>query len=285
MNTEAVAPFQLHRMIVAAINGDETTRLETINTVLASGNLAVIRRIVELKPLSDLEKELMLETAGKLTASQEISEKDFGFHMLVSCEIDPKEILSLLEKNKTFSRSALDHIQQMFGNNSPEAFLDYQYEVAEELLQSDRIPSRDRGCHIHITIASTPEEWHELADRLSDEENIWDLRQRVLERFLTDCKDEAALKLFVGRVVEYCMEKITTASIYEVHSVTSYMHWVITSLTRIGATDELNVKTSFFTEKFGWSLPWSLKTRITGDQPHRVSYYDDYLSYADDFGW
>lgn len=284
MNTETVAPFQLHHMIVAAINGDEGTRFETINTVLSSGNLAVIRRIVELKPLSNLEKELVLEAARKLTASDEVSERDFGFHMLVSCEIDPKEILALLEKNRTFSRSALEHIQQMFGSSSPEAFLDYQYEVAEELLQSDRIPSRDRGCHIHITIASTPEDWQELADRLSDEENIWDLRQRVLERFLTDCKDEEALKLFVSRVVDYCMEKITAT--YNVHEVASYMHWVITCLQRVGATDELNMKTTAFTQRFGQSLPRSLKTRITGEQPQRTSYYDDYyFSYADDFGW
>jgi hypothetical protein len=276
MNTEMVAPSQLHRMIVTAIAGDEHARFEALEKVLSSGNLAVIRRIVELKPLSQAEKDLVLKEIGKLTTSEEVTEKDFGFHLLVSCEIDPKEILSLLEKNRTFSRSALDHIGQMFGDNSPEAFLDYQFDAAEELLESERIPSRDRGCHTLITIASTPEEWRDLADRLTNEGEIYDLRQRVLERFLSDCKDEEALKQFVGRVVEYCMGKITPALLFEVHEMAPYMHWIITSLTRIGATDELKAKTDFFVQKFSFRLPRSLKARINGYQPSAASYYDDY---------
>jgi hypothetical protein len=281
-----VAPSQLHRLIAGAMTADESVRLEYMKTVLASGNLAVIRRIAELNPLSSSEKDLVLEEIGKLTASSDVSERDFGFHMLVSCEIDSTKVMELLKQNKTFSQSTMDHIQQMFGSSTPDAFIDYQYEVAEDLLQEDRVQSRDRGCHILITIASTPEDWRALADRLSDEEDIWDLRQKVLERFLTDCKDEEVLKLFVTRVVEYCMTKIEGASFYEVHGVAPQMHWVITALKRIGATEDLATKTEFFINKFGHKLPRSLKRRINGyDESYVSNYYEDYTPIYDQYDW
>lgn len=274
MTNGTIAPSHLHHLINTAKKGDESVRMEALQTVLTSGNLAVIRRIVELKPFNQAEKDLVLEKVGELTGSEDVSNKDFGFHLLVSSEIDSTKVLSLLEQNKTFSRSALDHIRQMFGSNVPEAFVDYQYEVAEDLLQSDRIPSRDRGCHMLITLAGTPEEWHDLADRLTDEEDIWDLRQRVLERFLSDCKDETAIKLFVDRVVEYCMTKINEA--VSPHEVASHMHWIITSLKRIGATGDLEAKGALFQQKFGYRLPRSIWARIKGREPIVSSFYDDY---------
>lgn len=120
MDTEMVAPFQLHRML-DSLNGAETDRrIEVLRQVLDSQILAVIRRIpATMSPLSDTEKEMVAGWASETTGDEDVSNRDFAFHLMANCKVPATRILEILEQNKTFSRSALEHIQRMFGANDP----------------------------------------------------------------------------------------------------------------------------------------------------------------------
>src|SRR3972149_1225478 len=135
MDTEMVAPSQLHRDLERAKDAGEE-RKNILATTLNSQNLAVIRRIPELlSPLSDEEKVMVARWAESLTQDQDVSNRDFAFHLMVNCEVSAERIITILETNKTFSRNALEHIQQMLQANGRLQQLDsYLHEVAETLL-------------------------------------------------------------------------------------------------------------------------------------------------------
>src|SRR6202041_2200559 len=40
----------------------------------------------------------------------DVSSRDFAFHLMVACEVPADRILHILERHNTFSRSALEHI-------------------------------------------------------------------------------------------------------------------------------------------------------------------------------
>jgi len=265
MNTEAVAPFQLHRDLERArVVGEEEERISILTTTLESGNLAVIRRIPELLlPLSDAEKMIVAQWAKDLTEDQEVSHRDFAFHLMVNCGVPKATILQILEQNKTFSRGALEHIQRSFqGEDAICQLDDYLHGVADHLLCQTRIPSRDRGRHMLITLARTEtDDWQSLAVRFSQRE-ISDLRQKVIERFLAECPEGAALEHFVDNVVKMCLDCIRQSVKEDVHKEATHMHWVITCLKRVNRSVELSQAVSLLQLKFGMALPSSVRLRI-----------------------
>src|SRR3989344_6595805 len=159
MNAEMVAPSQLHRDIERAAHaGDE--RKDILTATLQSGNLAVIRRIpFYLSPLSAEEKEMVAVWAEGLTQHEDVTKRDFAFHLMANCRISGERILIILGRNKTFSQSVLEHIEKVLGGSDMVLQLEqYLAEVAEKLLTEERIPSRDRGRHMLMTLARTDDQ-------------------------------------------------------------------------------------------------------------------------------
>lgn len=262
MDTKMVAPSQLHRDLERAKDAGKE-RKNILVTTLNSQNLAVIRRIPELlSPLSDEEKEMVAQWAEGLTQDQDVSNRDFAFHLMVNCEVSAEGIIAILEKNKTFSRHALEHIQQMLQVSGAIQQLDsYLREVAETLLGGEAISPRDRGRHMLMTLARSEDDWQTLARRFSETE-ISDLRQRVLERFLQECPAGAALTLFVENVVKMCLDCVRGAAKEKVHKEATHMHWVLMCLERAERKAELSQAVSLFKNKFGTSLPRSVQYKI-----------------------
>lgn len=256
MEKGVIKPSQLHKRLNEAKTAVE--RKEAMRDAFISGILAVIRRIPEiLGPLSEEEKAMVLAWANRSTLTEEVSDRDFAFHFLVNCEVSPTDILRLLEKNRTFSRSALEHIQKMLqGSESAGQFNNYLRKTAEALIIEDLVSSRDRGRHILMTVAQTEEEWKALAERFSRSE-FSDLRQRVLERFLEECLSRSALELFTENVVKTCMAKITAGTEKEV----TYAHWALNCLERIGNKSELAVVARLIASHFP-RIPASLHWRV-----------------------
>jgi len=252
MNTEMVAPFQLHRMLDRGQSYDAVQRKQTISQVLDSGILAVIRRIPKtMSPFSDEEKNLIVSWATNQAQDTDVSDRDFTFHMLANCHIPADRILAILEENRTFSRSALEHIQQIFGTNDPIQQLNsYLAEVAKELLKNIEIRPRDRGRHMLMTLARTEEDWQVIATRFSVDE-IADLRQRIIERFLQECPDGEALRMFVENIVKMCLAKIGSESgAWPSRLDVTMMHWVISCLERVGDSGRLMACARAFRDRF-----------------------------------
>jgi hypothetical protein len=270
MNTEMVAPSRLHRSLERATNATAEERKIALGEVLSSKNLAVIRRIPELlSPLSDEEKEMVAQWAESMTGGEDVSDRDFGFHLMANCKVSAERILGILEQNKTFSRSALEHIQQVLGVGEPIQQLNtYLYEVAETLLKSEEIRPRDRGRHMLMTLARTRDDWFNLARRFSEKE-IGDLRQRVIERFLNECSDQAALTLFINRVDMFCLGCIELAERHEVHKEASHMHWVLMCLeVALDKEEHLRNFVALLERKFGMrTLPHSVRWKIESMLP------------------
>lgn len=264
MKTEMVAPSQLHRSLERVRGAVVEERKVALNEVLGSKNLAVIRRIPEvLSPLSDEEKEMIARWAEGMTGGEDVSDRDFAFHLMANCGVPGERILMVLERNKTFSRTTLEHIQGVLqGGEVTQKLDEYLYEVAEKLVTEERIPSRDRGRHMLMTLSRTEDQWEQLARRFSNGE-ISDLRQRVIERFVRDCPDGAGLSLFCDNVVKMCLEIIRAAHKEDVHKEAPHMHWVLTCLERQGKDDEVQRAANLFSERFTtWALPRSVKHRI-----------------------
>lgn len=262
MKNEMVAPSELHRKIEMSKHGiSPEDRWLNITDVLNSENLAVIRRIFELEPFDDYERETILEWASGALNTSDVSKKDFIFHLLVNCKIDAGKIMSFLEIHKTLSRSALEHLMQVLGTNeTAEKFNAYQKKVASDLLETERVPSRDRARHILITLAKTETEWLALANELTDPDVIYDLRQTVLERFLRECNSQSALETFVANVLSMCNEKIKASQCGQ--TVATSMHWVMSCHERMQNRAELVQAARLFKNKFIDSLPLSVKARI-----------------------
>ena len=123
------------------------------------------------------------------------------------------------------------------------------------------VSGRDFAFHMLMTLAVTDNDWQGLALRFSRNE-IYDLRQRVIERFLQECPDVVALRIFADNVVRMCLEKIETADLESVHGEASHMHWVFICLERIEATDRISSVAYLFANKFGTALPWSVRRRV-----------------------
>jgi len=123
------------------------------------------------------------------------------------------------------------------------------------------VSGRDFAFHMLMTLAVTDSDWQCLALRFSTNE-ISDLRQRVIERFLQECPDVVALRTFADNVVRMCLEKIETADLESVHGEASHMHWVFICLERIEATDRISSVAYLFANKFGTALPWSVRRRV-----------------------
>ncbi len=263
MNAETVAPFQLHRELERAKDLGEEERRNILASILASKNLAVIRRIPELlSPLTNEEKAMIVEWAEGAVQDEETSNRDFAFHLMVNCEVSVEQILSVLEQHKTFSRNALEHIQELLEGSGPVEKLDeYLREAAETLIKGEQISPRDRGRHMLMTLARTSDDWQALTKRFSQTE-ITDLRQKVLERFLEECRNDVALTLFVDNVVNMCMTGIRAAEKVDVHQEASHMHWVLTCLGRLERKTELAQAALLFRTKFGSSLPRSVQWRV-----------------------
>ncbi len=263
MDNGAITPFQLHRNLEKAMESAEERRSIFIST-LSSQNFSVIRRIPEvLLPLSDEEKEMIICWAEEMAQGQNVSNRDFAFHMMVNCKIPAERIVVILEKNKTFSRGALDHIQQMFRDNGQIGWLDgYLTETAEILLAKRKKSLRDKGRHILMTLARTEEYWLCLARRFSTEPNIFDLRQKVISRFLEECPDGVALTLFAKNIVNMCSSCIFDATKKDVYKETPHMHWILMCFKRMESAREFFQAASLFKDKFGNTLPRSLKWKI-----------------------
>jgi hypothetical protein len=259
MNTQMVAPSELHRALEKAVDVSADERQQTLASVLASNNLAVIRRIPELMmPFQSDEINIVYDWAVETTGQQrvDVSDKDFAFHLLVNCGVPADVILELLERNGTYSRGALEHIQQILtGDHSK--FDQYLRQVADGLVKEERVPSRDRGRHIYMTLAKTPEDWRAVAKQFT--ENFSDLRQRVIERFLRECGDEQAAESFCRVVIDQCLGLIDEAE--TAHAVASQMHWVISCAERVSWKWNLKEVVGSFTD-FGRALPMSVRSRI-----------------------
>jgi hypothetical protein len=267
MVTEMVAPSQLHKQLQRARDTGED-RKDTLASTLESKNMAVIRRIPEcLAPLSDEEKEMIAQWAENLAQAkneeENVSNRDFAFHLMANCGVPGERILGILERHKTFSRSALEHIQKVLGGDETAQKLDdYLFEVAEKLLTQERIPSRDRGRHMLITLACTSDQWVLLACRFSMRE-ISDLRQRVIERFVRECPDGEGLSMFCRNVVEMCLQSIRNAAKQDVHKEASHMHWVLTCLKREDKQEEIVNFNALLINKFSLqALPRSVRGRV-----------------------
>lgn len=270
MNTEMVAPSQLHRSLERATNATAEERRIALGEVLSSKNLAVIRRIPELlSPLSDEEKEMVAQWAQNMTGGEDVSDRDFGFHLMANCKVPAARILGILEQNKTFSRSALEHIQQVLGvGESIQQLNTYLYEVAETLLKSEEIRPRDRGRHMLMTLARDEADWFVLADRFSVEE-ISDLRQRVIERFLNECPRSEGALLFINNVVKMCFNSIDAAAKEDVHKEASHMHWVLMCLELVDEKEKhVRSFVAKLESKFGMrTVPHSVRWKIESMLP------------------
>ncbi|MEX0649966.1 MAG: hypothetical protein WD200_03125 [Candidatus Andersenbacteria bacterium] len=220
-----------------------------------------------MSPLSDQEKEMIAQWAEGLTQHEDIPKRDFAFHLMANCEVSDERILEILERNRTFSQSALEHIQKTLKGNETTAQLDgYLLGVAAKLLTEERVPSRDRGRHMLITLARSEEDWEAISQRFSEAE-VADLRQGVIERFLGECPDGGALTLFIENVVATCLNSIQSAKKEQVHQEASHMHWVLTCLERAGNEAGLSRASSLFMGKFGSELPYSVQSRLYAKFP------------------
>lgn len=271
MDTEMVVPFRLHRVLdrAQALNAGE--RINVLEQVLNSGIFAVIRRIPQvMSPFSDEEKEMIVQWASNQAKDTDVSDRDFAFHLMANCKVSAERILAILKENRTFSRGALEHIQQALDTGeSTQQLNHYLYEVADELLKGREIRPRDRGRHMLMTLARTEDDWQILAKRFSGEE-IPDLRQRVIERFLRECPDGTALRLFADNVVMMCLECIRNVNMDNVgwlnaiHKEASHMHWVLMCLERLGPPKGQGLMhvAVMFKSKFGDALPRSVRWKI-----------------------
>lgn len=260
--------FELHRELDVASKTEETVRLATVIKVLASGILAVIRRIPELLvPLFEAEKQAVVNWAERAVETEEVSDRDFVFHMLVSCGVDGSTILGLLERHKTFSKHALERITELLSHHGElQGRTDaYLKEVAEALIREDRVQSRDRGRHMLMTVAQTWTEWQELAQRFSVAE-VTDLRQRVLYRFLEECRDPGALTTLAENVTRWCMAELNRSIVCETWEATM-MHWVISCLEKMGRNEALQAAAVSFQSRFGNAMPRSVRFRIQSFLP------------------
>ena len=87
---------------------------------------------------------------------------------MVNCEVSADVIISILEKKRIFTRSVLEHVQGVLrGGGSLDRLDSYLTGVATVLLTEERIPSRDRGRHMLITLAKTDADWLALAMRFA----------------------------------------------------------------------------------------------------------------------
>ena len=259
-----VTPFHLHRALDRAQALSAEERVSVLSQVLNSSILAVIRRIPQtMSPFSDQDKEMIARWADKTTGDEDVSDRDFAFHLMANCKVPAARILGILEQNKTFSRSALEHIQQVLdADDSINQLNNYLGDVADELIKSTEVRPRDRARHMFITLSkNTGHNWYLLALRFSVDE-IHDLRQRVIDRFLSECPEGSALTTFVDNVVKMCIEKIEAAGLDAVHKEASHMHWVFMCLERIGARDRISSAAHLFANKFGTALPRSVRWKI-----------------------
>ncbi len=198
----------------------------------------------------------------KEVVTEEVSDRDFVFHLLVGCQIEGGKILELLERHKTFSQHALERITELLSHHGElQGRIDaYLKEVAEALIREDRVPSRDRGRHMLMTVAQTPTEWQWLAQRFSVA-SMTDLRQRVLYRFLEECRDPVALIFLTENVIRWCMAELNKSVVCETWEATM-MHWVISCLEKLGRTEALQAAAVSFQNKFGDAMPRSVRFRI-----------------------
>ncbi len=257
--------FQLHRRLDTVRGGsDPESRADIFLSVLASENLALIRRLPELCPLSPDEQSLVVGWAEQAAASEEVSRRDFVFHLLINCEIEPTLILTLLESHQTFSKSVLSRIEAtlLTGEGSvQERAVTLLKESAEELLGSSDIKKRDRGKHMLITSAGASSDWQALAKRLSTSDII-DLRQHVLERFLDECRDMASVNLFAANVATWCLGQLERFRKCDRQEAT-WAHWVVTCYEHVGDEAKLKSAARAITNHFGRQLPQSLSFRTS----------------------
>lgn len=261
------APSQLHRALELVKDASAEERKHVLRKALGAKNLAVIRRIPELlSPLSDEEKEMVAEWAEGTAGGEDVSDRDFAFHLMANCRVPIQRILQILERNRTFSRNALDHIQKVLDVGEWAAQLDsYLCEVAETLLKSEDIRSRDRGRHMLMTLARDETDWCILTERFSVEE-IADLRQRVIERFLNECPRNDDLLSFINNLVAMCYGCIDSATQEDVHKEASHMHWVLMCLELLEEKEQhfrsfaSKLASKFWLRTLPYSVRWKLES-------------------------
>lgn len=262
MKNEQVKPSQLHKNLERAKDAVDQ-RLEILADTLQSQNLAVIRRIPEvLAPLNAEEIELIIAWAKVQLKNDSVAARDFAFHLMASCGVPGNEILDILKQFKTYSENALSHIREVLGAGVAAVELDkYLVEVAEKLLTEERVASRDRGRHVLMTLAKAEDQWLQLATRFTQSE-ISDLRQNVIERFISDCPDGQALDLFSGNVCAMCLGRLIELDENENRLAVSYAHWVITCRERQGKIDKIREAGKIFEMRFGRDFPRSVEYRL-----------------------
>ena len=286
-----VAPSQLHGALEKSVGVDPDTRIEIMRGILRSDNLAVIRRIPDLlRPLTEDEKAAVVQWVGNFSRDEEGSKRDFAFHLMVNCEVPAEIIISILEEKRVFTRTVLEHIQQVLrADGSIERLDSYLAGVAGTLLLEDRVPSRDRGRHMLMTLAKTAPDWEILAERFSVVD-IADLRQQVIERFLSECPEGDELTYFAQNVAGMCLASVRAAKPEDVHKEASHMHWTLTCLSRLNRKDDFRAACRLFAAKFGNSIPQSVRWRFdqmrpTSDTTTRVAVRPSSIEGALADGW
>lgn len=272
MDTQTITPSDLNLLLEAARDTGSEEREEILRGVLDSGFSWVIRRIPKvLSPLSEREKDIIVQWARGVAAQENILSRDFAFHLMVNCGVPMEDILTLLEAYRTSSKSVLNHIQgSVVASFDQKRFDCHLAWVAETMIGDEDLRSRDFGRHMLMNLASTPEDWQNLAKRFSEEQSF-DLRQAVIERFLRGCSDESARETFANNVIRTCFDSIDAAEVNAVHREAPHMHWILICYRALGRDDLVEPAFQSFVEKFGFfSLPYSIRCQIGADSERTI---------------
>ena len=254
-----------------AVQESSSSRQSILAEILASNDPRIVKKVPELVgEMSAIEIEMIYEWAEGVAARENafFSNNDFACFMMVKCGVTVPKIMAFLRKYTRHGRYILDKIEDTLQNNRI-GFDQYLKRTAERLITYERVRDRDRGYHILISIAITSKDWIMLAERLSGENGLDDLRQRVLERFLLECADRDALAYFCDNVIEDCFFDITefreTEGPKKVERVTDHvtarMHWLINCALCMIWEEDIEDAIELF-EEFGNNLPESVRKRI-----------------------
>jgi len=181
-------------------------------------------------PLSSVEKDsVVLSAMNILRTAHNITQTDFAYHWMVQCECSPSAILSALIQYPSSSRTTLEQLwNYVRGGECAAFFKGIVGHLAFELSASTDAGERDKGHHLRMMVAEYRMDWSSLKRDLSS--NFSDLRQRVLERFLTECPFPTLLSEFIKEfVLAECEDRLCFSHPEE----TKYTHWVILCMNRL----------------------------------------------------
>lgn len=258
----AVDPKKLHQLLADAKAGKKN-KSEAIKTILASGNRAVIRSLPELSLFSEEEQEAIAHwCAMAAVEDRDITQRDFAFHLLLNCKIDPEVIVGLLFEFPTPTRRVLERIEKVIKDAESEAlFCECLRKSAKELLVSTEPQVRDHGKHLLISAARTEKEWMDLAGKLSGE--FEDLRSKIFYRFLNACTNKCALEAFVTSVARSCEREIEGKPVWIITNVIiQYMFFLLHGYHKLGWQSSLFQSARFLERRYDRDLPRKIQEEI-----------------------